>query len=63
MIRINEIKMPLGATEDEVKIATAKVLKTNDKWYGMTYLEDKETVTAAINEMVEKGIYPEKLWK
>jgi len=43
--------------------ATAKVLKTNDKWYGMTYLEDKETVTTAINEMVEKGIYPEKLWK
>ena len=43
--------------------ATAKVLKTNDKWYGMTYMEDKETVTSAIEEMVEQGIYPKKLWK
>lgn len=43
--------------------ATAKVLKTNDKWYGMTYMEDKETVTSAIEGMVEQGIYPKKLWK
>ncbi len=43
--------------------ATAKVLKTKDKWYGMTYLEDKDTVTSAINDMVAEGIYPKKLWK
>ena len=30
MIRINEIKMPLGATEEEVKIATAKALKIKE---------------------------------
>ena len=43
--------------------ATVKVLKTNDKWYGMTYMEDKETVTNAISDMVAEGIYPDKLWK
>ena len=30
MIRINEIKMPLGSTEQEVKIATAKALKIKE---------------------------------
>ena len=30
MIRTNEIKMPLGATEEEVKIATAKALKIKE---------------------------------
>ena len=43
--------------------ANAKVLRTNDKWYGMTYLEDKENVKNAIKDMVKAGIYPKKLWK
>ena len=30
MIRINEIKMPLGATEEEVKSAAAKALKIKE---------------------------------
>ena len=30
MIRLNEIKMPLGATEEEVKIAAAKALKIKE---------------------------------
>jgi len=42
--------------------ATVKVLSTKDKWYGMTYAEDKQTVIDAIGDMVKKGIYPEKLW-
>ena len=42
--------------------ATAKVLETNDKWYGMTYSEDRIIVMNAIKDMVKKGIYPEKLW-
>lgn len=42
--------------------ATVKVLKTPDKWYGVTYKEDKEVVTLAITRLKEKGIYPSHLW-
>ena len=43
-------------------IAKVKVLSSSDKWYGVTYKEDKENVTAALQSMKDKGIYPEKLW-
>ncbi len=43
--------------------ATAKVLLTPDKWYGVTNKEDKEGVSAAIQEMQNSGTYPQKLWK
>ncbi|MCR5627894.1 MAG: nucleotidyltransferase [Lachnospiraceae bacterium] len=42
--------------------ATAKVLHSKDKWFGVTYKEDKENVTASIRELKKAGIYPEKLW-
>ena len=42
--------------------ARVKVLRSNDKWYGVTYKEDKPTVVAALKDMREKGLYPEKLW-
>ncbi|MBE6903966.1 MAG: nucleotidyltransferase [Ruminococcaceae bacterium] len=37
--------------------ADVKVLKTDDKWYGVTYKEDKEQVVSAIKAMVDKGMY------
>ena len=43
--------------------ATVQVLKSEDKWYGVTYKEDKPQVVAAIRGLKEKGLYPEKLWK
>ncbi len=43
--------------------ATVKVLPTPDRWYGMTYPEDKQSVIDALSDMVKAGIYPEKLWK
>ena len=42
--------------------ATVEVLKSEDKWYGVTYKEDKAVVTAAIKMMKDKGIYPLHLW-
>jgi dTDP-glucose pyrophosphorylase len=42
--------------------ATVKVLNTNDKWFGVTYKEDKENVVASFLELVEKGEYPKKLF-
>lgn len=42
--------------------AQVKVLETTEKWYGVTYKEDRESVTKALREKVTEGIYPEKLW-
>ncbi len=42
--------------------ARVKVLRSEDKWYGVTYREDKPTVTAAIAAMTEAGLYPDQLW-
>lgn len=43
--------------------ATVQVLKSLDKWYGVTYKEDKPVVVAAIQSMKDNGLYPEKLWE
>ena len=43
--------------------ASVKVLETTDKWFGVTYPEDKQIVQDSIHELIEQGIYPEKLWK
>lgn len=42
--------------------ATVNVQKSMDKWYGVTYREDKEAVMKAIQGLKDKGLYPEKLW-
>ena len=43
--------------------ATVAVLTSKDKWYGVTYKEDKPVVVNAIKNMKETGLYPEKLWR
>jgi hypothetical protein len=42
--------------------ASVKVLASADRWYGVTYREDKPAVAAAMRELKERGIYPKKLW-
>ena len=42
--------------------ASVAVLESEDKWYGITYKEDKPAVTAAIQNMKNSGLYPERLW-
>jgi hypothetical protein len=42
--------------------ASVKVLRTGGQWFGMTYREDRERVVTSIRELVDRGIYPEKLW-
>ncbi len=44
------------------KKARVKVLTTGEKWYGVTYKEDRPIVQAAIQKFIEEGTYPEKLW-
>ena len=45
------------------KKASVKVLKSMDKWYGVTYKEDKPVVVSAIQRMKEEGLYPQKVWE
>lgn len=43
--------------------ATVKVLTSEDRWYGVTYKEDKEMVMEAIQSLKDAGLYPQKLWE
>ena len=43
--------------------ARVKVLRSNDRWYGVTYKEDKPGVEEALKDLREKGLYPEFLWE
>lgn len=43
--------------------ADVQVLKSLDKWYGVTYKADKPVVVEAIRRMKEEGKYPLKLWE
>lgn len=47
----------------EEKRARVKVLRSEDKWYGVTYREDKPAVVAALAEKTASGLYPERLWE
>ena len=41
--------------------ADVKVLPTEDRWFGVTYAEDKAAVQAAFSELTEKGVYPKSI--
>ena len=43
--------------------ATVTVLESEDKWYGVTYKEDKPVVVAAIQALKDAGVYPQELWQ
>lgn len=40
--------------ENRVKV---KVLRTNDKWFGVTYQEDKPLVMQSIRDLIQSGVY------
>jgi len=42
--------------------ATVRVLKSEDRWWGVTYQEDKPQVKAALKALAEQGLYPDPLW-
>ena len=43
--------------------ARVKVLRSQDKWYGVTYREDKPAVVNAIAGKTKSGLYPDRLWE
>jgi len=56
------LPMTVGELLKEGK-ATVKVLRSADKWFGVTYAADKPMVVAALKEMTAQGKYPDGLWK
>ncbi len=42
--------------------ATVQVLSSKDKWFGVTYKEDKPYVMDSIQKLKDAGIYPDVLW-
>ena len=42
--------------QDRIEV---RVLYSNDKWFGVTYKEDKETVVQAVRELIASGMYPD----
>jgi hypothetical protein len=42
--------------------AQCKVLPTHEKWHGVTYADDKPLVKAALQALVDAGVYPARLW-
>ncbi|WP_316799900.1 NDP-sugar synthase [Pedobacter frigidisoli] len=42
--------------------ASFKVVPTSNKWFGVTYKEDKPYVQDSIDQLIRNGAYPEKLW-
>ena len=44
------------------KTASVRLLQCDEKWFGMTYKEDRESVVKSIRQLVKTGVYPENLW-
>lgn len=63
----NELKAEYllpSIVDDLIKEGSAqvKVLDTNDKWFGVTYQEDKFIVKESLKQLIAKGVYPENLF-
>ena len=55
------IPVYIGELLEQGKVSV-KVLETKDKWFGVTYAEDKDTVIASFKDLVDKGIYNSDLF-
>jgi hypothetical protein len=44
------------------KAAAFPILTSTDRWYGVTYQEDRQSVVDAFQKMVAEGKYPSPLW-
>lgn len=63
----NELKAELYLPEVLSRIIKSgsgkvRVLPSNEKWFGVTYKEDREVVVNNINAMIKANIYPSRLW-
>lgn len=61
---VSEYLLPsmIGGLLEEGKIRV-RVLESSDKWFGVTYREDKEIVVEEIKKLIASGVYPEGIFK
>jgi len=45
------------------ELAQVQVIPIDERWFGMTYQEDKVHVQQALSQLTERGIYPKDLWR
>ena len=59
-----EYYLPSVVTQEiEAGRCSVQVLKTDARWYGVTYPADKPTVVRKLAEMTAAGVYPDGLWQ
>ena len=58
-----EYLIPDVVFEDIKNGGKVHVLESVDKWLGVTYREDKDYVVSEIQKLIDKGVYPNNLWK
>jgi dTDP-glucose pyrophosphorylase len=58
-----EFFIPIVADQFIKESGTIKVIRTNVPWFGVTYKEDAPEVQKRLNELVQKGEYPNHLWR
>ena len=60
----SEFFLPFAVNEllEEGK-ASVRVLRSEDRWWGVTYQQDRPQVKAALEAMSESGLYPSPLWQ
>lgn len=58
-----EYLIPDVVFEEISKGRKVRVLSSSDKWLGVTYKEDKDFVVEEIQKLIDKGVYPNNLWK
>lgn len=44
-------------------LTTVRVLSCTEKWFGMTYRDDRDVVVNSIRALIKNGTYPENLWR
>ena len=59
-----EFFLPFAVNELlEAGKATVRVLRSEDRWWGVTYQADRPMVVEALRDMTARGLYPQRLWK
>lgn len=46
----------------EEQKATVRVLRTRERWFGVTYQADLDSVKKSLRSLIQQGVYPGKLW-
>jgi dTDP-glucose pyrophosphorylase len=59
----SELLIP-SVTDDLIRSgkATVKVLRTDDSWFGITYRQDNAIAVECVRKLINRGVYPERLW-